>query len=338
MSGRGDSTSLLGLTSTVSLTEAERAELGALADDLLTSGVREIDSPGWVRTARNLSCEVPRRVRIELRGYRRHSGDDGFLLLQGLPVDEKRLPVTPMVAESVQRMASRSASMLALIALQLGEVVAYFGEKRGALVQDVVPVAGMESMQGNAGSDELEFHVENAFHAERPDFICLLCLRPDRDGAAGLRVATYRKAVHLLSERDRQVLREVRFVTEAPRSFGGIGAAVRHAVLEGSTEDPDIRVDFATTRPADDDAARSMVELRKALARVQETLTLGAGDLAIVDNRIAAHGRTAFRPRYDGADRWLLRSYVRVNLRSSRALRPGDGHIVHADHPSVLKR
>src|SRR6266516_2204197 len=113
----------------------------------------------------------------------------------------------------------------------------------------------------------MEFHVENAFHDNRPDFISLLCLRADHDAIAGLRIAAGRNAVRLLSERARRILRERRFVTTAPPSFGGRAvSATSHAVLEGVAEDPNLRVDFTSTRPVDDEAMRSLIELRNALA------------------------------------------------------------------------
>jgi hypothetical protein len=43
---------------------------------------------------------------------------------------------------------------------------------------------------------------------------------------------------------------------------------------------------------------------------------------------VTVHGRTAFHPRYDGADRRLQRTYVTTDLRRSRDHRPHDGHIL----------
>ena len=48
----------------------------------------------------------------------------------------------------------------------------------------------------------------------------------------------------------------------------------------------------------------------------------------MVDNRVTVHGRTAFRPRYDGRDRWLQRTFVAADLRRSREYRPGDGYVL----------
>ncbi|WP_158712205.1 TauD/TfdA family dioxygenase [Streptomyces rimosus] len=57
----------------------------------------------------------------------------------------------------------------------------------------------------------------------------------------------------------------------------------------------------------DETAARAFDELREAMLAVLAGTALEAGDLIIVDNRAAVHGRTAFRPRYDGQDRWQRR-------------------------------
>jgi L-asparagine oxygenase len=69
-------------------------------------------------------------------------------------------------------------------------------------------------------------------------------------------------------------------------------------------------------------------ELATAFEAVRRTIVLAPGDLAFVDNRLAVHGRTAFRARYDGRDRWLQRMFVQRDLRRSRAVRPGDGYVL----------
>jgi alpha-ketoglutarate-dependent taurine dioxygenase len=41
---------------------------------------------------------------------------------------------------------------------------------------------------------------------------------------------------------------------------------------------------------------------------------LADGDLLVIDNDRAVHGRTPFIPRYDGTDRWLKRALVVTSL------------------------
>ena len=52
----------------------------------------------------------------------------------------------------------------------------------------------------------------------------------------------------------------------------------------------------------------------------KEGILLEAGDLLIVDNRRAVHGRNQFQAYFDGYDRWLQRGYVTRNLQESEIL------------------
>ncbi|WKX69496.1 clavaminate synthase family protein [Streptomyces sp. XD-27] len=300
-----------------------------LARRLAPVAAGRIDTPEWVAAARDAWCDLPAGLRRGLRAFRRDSGPSGALLVRGLPVDEPALPDTPTGRGSVQHTATVPAAVLLTVAAGLGDPAAFRPEKSGALVQDVVPVPGQEEFQGNAGSVLLSFHTENAFHPHRPDFVMLLCLRADHEGVAGLRTACVRQALPLLSEAGRTALRSKEFVTAAPPSFGTVaGASTPHAVLTGAPDDPDVRVDFAATRATTPRAARALDELNELFDLTAQTVRLTPGDLAIVDNRVTVHGRTPFRPRYDGRDRWLQRSFVLTDLRRSRGLRARDGYVL----------
>jgi L-asparagine oxygenase len=316
---------------TFTLTESEQSQLAATADELTRTPPHLVDESSWVSACRTLSSRLPGRLRERLREFQYDSKEDGVLLLRNLPVGTGSLPSTPMVAESVEKTASTGASAIALISMQLGEIIAYRNEKAGAIIQNVVPVPGREDQQSNAGSAALQMHVENAFHPRRPDYVALLCVRSDHEHEAGLRVASIRRALGKLSDQTRQVLGEARFATDPPPSFGTPGAAdaaSRHAVLDGDPDDPDVRIDFNSSRPLDDGAAAAVDELRDLFETVIETIWLAPGHLAVLDNRIALHGRTCFKPRYDGRDRWLHRTFIEVDNRASRAVRAGGGHVI----------
>lgn len=310
------------------LTDQERSELKQLAEGLVDLPPALLDDLDWLAAARASSCRVPVRLAEEIRRYRHDPGAAGTLLISGLPIDESALPDTPAVRDSVAREATVPAAIAVLIGLQLGEVVAYRQEKRGALVQDVVPVPGMEESQSNAGSVPLEFHIENAFHRHRPDYVGLICLRNDHEKKAGTLVASIRHALPLLTETDRKILGEPRFTTAPPPSFYSGEHAPAHAVLQGSPDDPDICVDFAATSPLDDEAKHALERLRNALFETASSLKLRSGEMAFVDNRIVLHGRTPFVPRYDGRDRWLHRVYIHLDHRRSRAVRRDNGQVL----------
>jgi L-asparagine oxygenase len=308
------------------LDPSERAELEMLADQLALVSPWLVDHPEWLAAARDHSCHLPVRLREKLRRFRHDPGPHGRLRIRGLPVRPDG--PTPIQAGSVERNATLSSAALMLCMLELGEVIAFRNEKSGALVQNVVPVPGHEHDQSNAGSRPLVMHVENVHHDHRPDYVALLCLRNDHDGQAGLQLASIRDALCLIPYQHRQILAEPRFRSTPPPSFGGLGGQPVHPVLLGSPDDPDIRVDFANTHPMDDDAAVAMAALKQAIGSVRGELVLTAGDLAIVDNRVTLHGRSAFTPRYDGNDRWLQRAFVHIDHRRSRGVRAGGGNVL----------
>ncbi|MEU4352309.1 clavaminate synthase family protein [Streptomyces sp. NPDC023838] len=303
-----------------------------LARALCTGGNDQVDSPEWVARARDAWEDLPLRLRREVRRFRRHSGPDGTVVIGGLPVDQATLPPTPTVPGSVQRKATIPAAVLTMVACGLGEPLAYLAEKSGALVQDVVPVPGQETFHGNAGSVPLSFHTENGFHPHPPDYVVFLCLRADHDRIAGMRIAGIRQALPHLTPAGRQALFSPEFLTTSPPSFGSRATSEPDAeprpVLSGAAEDPDIRMAQLVTSPLTPRAAAALSEFGRACEATAHTLRLAPGDLVIIDNRVTVHGRTAFQPRYDGADRWLQRTYVTTDLRRSRDHRPHDGHVL----------
>lgn len=307
------------------LTAEERAQVEAIADQL--TNARKVDELAWINECRSASTLLPQRLRARLAEFRRDPGPNGALMVRNLPGAAER--PTPNAPGSVERDATPGAAVISLVSMQLGEIIAYRNEKSGALVQNVVPVPGQETQQSNAGSTQLEMHVENAFHPLRPDYVSLLCVRADHERIAGLQLGCVRRAVHGLPEDVRAVLAEPRFTTQAPPSFGQPDdAAPAHAVLTGEPTDPDIQVDFHATYGHDTDAKNALEVLRNVVASFTETLSLMPGDLALVDNRVTLHGRTSFTPRYDGEDRWLYRTFVHLDHRRSRALRDLDGHVL----------
>ena len=307
----------------------ESVEVDRVASGLCSTARTEVDDPEWVRAARLGWDLLPVGLRRAVREFRRDSGPTGCLLVRGVPVHTAGgLAPTPTVAGSVQRTPAVPSAALLMLACGLGDPMAFQAEKSGALVQDVVPVPGKEEFQGNAGSVLLSFHNENAFHPHRPDFVMLLCLRADHDRVATLNVACIRTALPLLSAGSRDALFEPEFTTAPPPSFAAGGSTAPHPVLFGAADDPDIRVDLAATTALTPRAATALAEMDRIFTGTACSAALNPGDLAVVDNRVTVHGRAAFVPRYDGADRWLQRTFVSADLRRSRDHRTADAYVL----------
>ncbi len=312
----------------LALTDDERSEVRAVVRDVMRTAPALVDHAGWLAHARSASCRLPLRLTEAIRAFRHDPGVDATLTITNLPIDADLLPPTPNLPDSVERAATVPATTAMLLGQQLGEVIAYRDEKHGALVQNVVPVPSLATSQSNGGSVPLEFHTENAFHPHRPDYVGLLCLRSAHQDQVGTQVAAVRRALPLLDEADRAILREPRFVTAAPPSFRSVDRSRPRPVLTGSLVDPDVCVDFHATSALDDRAGRALAQLREGLTRVRVDLVLRPGDMVFLDNRLVVHGRVAFMPRYDGTDRWLHRVFVHLDHRRSRQSRPDNGFVL----------
>jgi hypothetical protein len=95
------------------------------------------------------------------------------------------------------------------------------------------------------------------------------------------------------------------------------------ALLFGDAQAPYVRLDpdFVGVCHDDPAARRALAAVESAVALNLFDLTLEPGDVLILNNLKAVHGRRPFTAKYDGTDRWLKRVSVTRDLRKSRAHR-----------------
>jgi L-asparagine oxygenase len=55
---------------------------------------------------------------------------------------------------------------------------------------------------------------------------------------------------------------------------------------------------------------------------------LSQGDILFIDNRRVVHGRSSFFPKYDGKDRFLIRSFITLDYQKSEYARINNGRII----------
>lgn len=268
---------------------------------------------------------VPADVYDAVVGFADDAGRSGALLVRGVPVGELgRTPDHPTQATSKD---SVSEMNLLTVARLLGQPVGYLPEHGGDLVQNIVPVRASEQRQVSTSSKvELMFHTEAAFHPHRPHYLLLLCLRGDRDGVARTTLASVREVAPLLDPVTRDVLAQPRFRTAIDESYlaGGRSCLGEPApVLYGDPSHPHVLFDADLMVGTDLQAQRALDQLSTVVAAHHTGVVLESGDMLIIDNTVAVHGRSPFTPRFDGFDRWLQRTFVVSDLSSSAGQRCG---------------
>jgi hypothetical protein len=276
-----------------------------------------------VGPAGHAARSMPTAVHDALVDFADESHPSGALLVRGAPIGT--VGPTPATPSAIGAKDHTSELTLLAVARRLGQPVGYLPEHGGDIVQNIVPVAGTAHRQVSTSSKvELMFHTEAAFHPHRPRYLVLLCLRGDP--AAHTTLSSIREVLPLLPHDVVDTLFAPRFRTAVDESYlhgrrNVLGAPM--AVLSGNRDLPAMVFDADLMVGVDGEADEALQALGTAVAAHSTAVSLCAGDVLVVDNTVAVHGRTPFVPRFDGTDRWLQRSFVVADLAPSAGERRG---------------
>jgi len=326
------------------ITAEEARELDELLSEL-TSRHTSSDDPEFLRSATVIAHQLPRRLRQHLVDFRLLEPGPGLCLINGYPLSDEGIGSTP---EHWKFRGDSSPTLkeeifLVLLGQILGECIGWSTQQAGYLVHDIFPIAGHEKEQLGSGSEELlTWHVEDAFHPARGDYIGLMCMRNPYG------VATTVGHLHGadIDPEMAEILAQPRFTIRPDEShlpknrseFHEVSPAMARAyeriermntapekipVLFGDPEAPYLRLDPYFMDPLVDDpeAQAALDYLESLLEERLFDLVLEAGQVIFIDNFKAVHGRRPFKARHDGTDRWLKRVNVTRDLRKSRDLR-----------------
>jgi TfdA family taurine catabolism dioxygenase TauD len=256
---------------------------------------------------------LPLDLRRRVVEYRRRAPEGDVLLLRGLLPSSAMLGPTATSPSAPASGPAQSAMLLLVgVVVMLGEPFNYSSLYGGRLVQNLVPVPSMEFTQTSQSSTGmLDWHVEDSFREDRCDYAGLLCLRGDPVVASKYAQA---KDVRLPPDLV-ATLREPRFHVrpDPAHVIPGKVTMRRLAVLSGPESAPEIAYDTHHLAPIDDadtEAAEALRALGACLDEVAISHVMERGDLLIFDNRRVVHARTPFTARFDGTDRWLMRTMV----------------------------
>ena len=284
-----------------------------------------VDSPAFWRAAGHAGRLLPAAVHDALVDFADDGHPSGALVVRGLPIGV--VPATPASPSACTGKDRVSELVLLAAARRLGQPVGYEPEHDGGLVQNLVPMPTAAGAQTSTSSAvTLEFHTEAAFHPHQPRFLLLLGLRADPFGEARTLLCSAAAVLDQLTLGSRSVLAQPRFRTSADESYTGgrsgrLGRLV--PVLAGDPAHPTLTFDADLMAGADQAASDALQELRTLVQANHIGVALGPGDLLVIDNHAAVHGRSPFRARYDGTDRWLQRSFVVADLGGSAGERRG---------------
>lgn len=333
--------------SRITMTADEVAQTRALMGEL-AARYGSAESPEFLNEADVLAHDLPRRIRKALREFRLFEPEDALLIVSGWPVDDGRIGPTPAhwKEHGPDNDTRREELLLVLLSALLGDPIGWSTQQDGRVVHDLLPIKGHEHEQVGTGSEELiTWHVEDAFHPYRGDYLGMMCLR--NDDRVPTTFAPMSKVA--LTPAQRAVLSSPHFVirpdnSHLPRNRGDASrrSPAEEALVEkayrkieqmcasperipvffGDPVAPYVRMDpYFMDPPEDPEARATFEELQRSVDAALEDCVLEPGDICFIDNYQAVHGRKPFKARYDGRDRWLKRINVVRDLRKSRESR-----------------
>ncbi|PHQ65332.1 MAG: hypothetical protein COB99_04585 [Sulfurimonas sp.] len=267
------------------------------------------ESISFLKQAKSASNKLPIFVKQNLK-------NSSATLLKSCPQEPNIQEIlTPQ--ETSNKKSFISESCLAIISAQLGDVFAYIQVDDGELFHNITPKPGMENEQSYAGSlVELEFHTEQHFHPHSPDYLLLYCLRSVPDANT-----FFVDVEEVLKELDKKYIERLFkpiYKTGIDHVFGNMtterGNGPIKPVLYGDHNRPYFRYDQDLMVGVTEEAKEALDELEIVLNRVKQSICLEPGELLVLDNRRVVHGRSLFKPKFDGKDRWLQRAKVKCDL------------------------
>jgi hypothetical protein len=303
--------------------EIARATMAIAADAVLEPAL-------FGRQARNAANLLPADLREVAEDFIAY-GDGGMLFTD---VIVGPAPPTPESAVNDVTHTTLLAKELAVILSMFCHLAGFRAESGGALLQSLLPIKADQYEQTSTGSQvELLAHTEQAFSDFRPDALGLACFRGDPNAITYLLSA--RTLVRRLPRYAVELLQNKMFFTGVDTSFirGGASPEDRGplAVLSGPLSDPVLRYDGELMYSPSREHQQALELVHAVYLEHRVGVALKAGDVLIIDNSRAIHGRSPFRPQWDRGDRYLARAQGHANPAATRKVRLDGSPVIETE-------
>lgn len=316
-------------------TESELKVIEFVVDNLAKK-YDSIESEAFVEECSLEASQLPYRIRKILLDFRNQKTECGFLLFKGFQIDDEKISNTPQHWDSEWSNPNtlREEIFQCLICSGLGDLFGWLTQENGRLLRNIVPIeADRDEQLGGSSRVELLWHIEEAFHPQRADMMTIMCYRNNEK--AGTNVCSLEQMA--IPDDIRQVLVQPRFLIEPDKSHFPENNTSKHWKLETDhfkkiksfLMDPQptpviygppgferMVVDQAFMKPleGDHEAEKALHWFYQSMNEHKTTVEMEPGDILLLDNRRAVHGRTPYKPHYGPRARWLRRGNIAADL------------------------
>jgi alpha-ketoglutarate-dependent taurine dioxygenase len=276
----------------------------------------------YCKQMKQLSELIPENIKLQLNSLLENVTNRSAIIFKcanHLLNEHQNIPYTPPNNKHKIGEKTILAKIQSLLVSFISNLVSYEAEGYGRIFQDIVPDIQMANQQSSVGSNkELEIHTEQAFSKLKPDFLSLSCIRGDN--SALTYILPMETILSHLDEPAKKLLQTPLWKIGVDYSFKLNG----NEFIDGNERGPipiiNINGDDAEQDPLlvfDQDLMLGITEEASEIIkkitniyyehRIQHCLQ--PGEIMIINNNKAVHGRSGFTPKYDGKDRFLIRCF-----------------------------
>jgi hypothetical protein len=305
----------------------------------------------FCRQCKLLSYQLPKTLMKKLNDFSINGSSTGFLLIKNIPIVDEKLPNTPSSNNCKIGETTLLARIQGILISSIAEMVSYEAEGYGRLFQDIIPIQTMANNQTSVSSNvELEIHTEQAFSKLRPDILSLSCLRGDKNALT--HILPIQKIIDNVNNEELQLLKQPLWNCGVDLSFKINGVDFIEGDIRGPfsiinrTNEKDEKNETKETYERsqghtllfDQDLMTGVNEEANIMIKKIVDIyykhrishNLKQGEILFVDNRRAVHGRSPFKPNYDGKDRFLIRCFATFDYDKSNYARQNNSRNILA--------
>lgn len=295
-----------------------------------------VESDEFANACKLAAQEMPRSLRALFNDFCNHRLDEGFLLIEGFPIDDEAIGPTPSHWDGAWENPRilREEIFQCLVSSCLGEIFGWLTQENGRYLRNIVPIEAEKNEQLGGSSDVLLlWHVEEAFHPQRADLMSIMCYRN-----AECACTNVCSTADLNIPPDYwDVLTQPRFFILPDKSHFPENNQSQHwklsdhhfkkikaflakpecvPALDGVYGKETLRIDeaFMEALPGDEEARVALEWLYQHMTERKTSIIMKPGDLLLIDNRKTAHGRSPYKPNYGPKARWLRRVNITTDL------------------------
>ncbi|MBD2820070.1 TauD/TfdA family dioxygenase [Xenorhabdus sp. 42] len=268
--------------------------------------------------------ELPRSIREEFYRFKRDEEYAAIHVKDNLVLINGPGPTPNRLIELDDGYKINDAQiLLGLYGSLLGEGIGFTSQRNGNIYNNIIPFEELKKVSNlSSGSDkDFKFHVEDAFHPARAEFLGLVCMRNEE------KVPTTVSCIDGIELTDQEIdlLFQNRFNIShnAIHLTSNVINEENQAILFGAKEKPYVRINTANLNldensPEEINAVNKLIEL---LGKNKKEVVLNSSDCIFVDNFRCVHARDAYKPLFGEKARWLIRAVFTTDLKKSRGMR-----------------